>query len=140
MEKDWVNEQKQFQQLTILEKIEKRKSRSIYKQKCLQQCKRWNGPATSVEELHAILKLNPVKRGKIAQTELSFYQDTHNADVIQQPDLFKINGISHDKQYLNLCTLLAEHDLPRDFVLLPSNKDAATVLLFCNSADPTQPQ
>ena len=29
MEKDWVNEQKQFQQLTILEKIEKRKPFNI---------------------------------------------------------------------------------------------------------------
>ena len=28
---------------------------------------------------------------KIVQTELSFYRDTHKADVIQQPDLFKLN-------------------------------------------------
>ena len=37
-----------------------------------------------------------------------------------------------------MCALLAEHDLARDFVSLPSNKDAATVLLSCNSADLTQ--
>ena len=134
MEKDWVDKQKQFQQLKILETNEKGKNQSMYTQKCLQQCKRWNGHATSVEELHTILNSNPDKREKIVRTELSFYRDTHKADVIQQPDLFKINGISHDEQLLNLCTL----QLARDFVSLPSNKDAATVLLSCNSADPTQ--
>ena len=104
----------------------------------MQQCKQWNGPANSVEELHAILNSNPDKREKIVQTELSFYQDTHKADVIKQTDLFKINGISHDEQLLNLCSLLAEHDLACGFISIPSNKDAATVLLSCNSADLTQ--
>ena len=37
----------------------------------MQQCKRWNRPATSAEELHTILNLNPDKREKIVQTELS---------------------------------------------------------------------
>ena len=37
----------------------------------------------------------------------------------------------------NLCALLAEHDLACDFVSLPSNKDVVTVLLSCNSVDPT---
>ena len=37
-----------------------------------------------------------------------------------------------------MSAFLAEHDLARDFVSLPSNKDAATVLLSCNSANPTQ--
>ena len=104
----------------------------------MQQCKQWNGPANSVEELHAILNSNPDKREKIVQTELSFYQDTHKADVIKQTDLFKINGISHDEQLLNLCSLLAEHDLACGFISIPSNKDAATMLLSCNSADLTQ--
>ena len=84
MERDWVNEQKQFQQLKILEKIEKGKNQIKHTQKFLQQCKQWNGPATSVEELHTILNLNPDKREKIVQTELSFYRDTHKAAVIQQ--------------------------------------------------------
>lgn len=136
MEKDWIDEQKQFHQLKILEKIEKGKNQSMYTQKCLQQCKGWNGPATSVEELHTILNSNPDKRVKIVRTELSFYRDTHKADVIQQPDLFKINNISHEEQLLNLCALLAEHDPARNFVSLPSNKDAATVL-SSNSTDPT---
>ena len=37
-----------------------------------------------------------------------------------------------------MSAFLAEHDLAHDFILLPSNKDAATVLLPCNSADPTE--
>ena len=135
MEKDWVDEQKQFLQLKIQEKIEKGKNQSRYTQKCLQQCKGWNGPATSVEELHTILNLNPDNREKIVRTELSFYRDAHKADVIQQPDLFKINNISHEEQLLNLCALLGEHDPGRDYVSLPSNKDAATVL--SNSTDST---
>ena len=93
----WVDEQKQFQQLKILEKTEKGKNQSMYTQKCLQQCKQWNRPATSVEELRTIWNSNADKREKIIRTELSFYRDTHKADVIQQPDLFKINGISHDE-------------------------------------------
>ena len=108
MEKDWVDRQKQFHQLKILEKIEKGKNQSKYTQKCLQQCKKRKGPATSVEELHSILNSYPDQRDRIVRTELSFYRDTHKAEVIQQPDLFKIYNISHDEQLLNLCALLAE--------------------------------
>ena len=39
-------------------------------------------------------------REKIVVTELSFYRDTHKANVMQQPDLIKINGISHDEQFM----------------------------------------
>ena len=84
-------------------RLKKEKNQIKYTQKFLQQCKQWNGPATSVEELHTILNLNPDKREKIVQTELSFYRDTHKAAVIQQQDFFKINGISRDEQLLNLC-------------------------------------
>ena len=59
MEKDWTEKQKQFHEIKISEKIEKGKNQSMYTQKCLQQCKGWNEPATSVEELHMILKSNP---------------------------------------------------------------------------------
>ena len=110
MENDWTEKQKQFHEIKIVEKIEKGKNQSMYTQKCLQQCKGWKGPATSVEELHMILKSNPNKREKIVRTELSFYRDTHKADVIHQPDLFRISNISYDEQLLNLCFLLAEHN------------------------------
>lgn len=74
----------------------------MFTQKCLQQCKAWNGPTTSVEELHAILNSNPDKRMKTVRPELSLYQDTHKADAIQQPDLFKINIISQEQPLLSL--------------------------------------
>ena len=54
---------------------------------------------------------------------------------MQQPDLLKKMALVMMNK---LCALLAEHDLACDFVLLPSNKDVVTVLLSCNSADPTQ--
>ena len=49
----------------------------------------------SIQEFQ--LNSNLQNREKTVRTELSFYQDTHNADVIQQPDLFQIKGISHDE-------------------------------------------
>ena len=42
--------------------------------------------------------------------------------------MFRIHNISYDEQLLNLCALL-EHNPAHDYVSLPSNKDAATVLL-----------
>ena len=127
MEKDWVNEQKKFQQLKITEKIQ-----SINTQNACSSVN--NGM-----DLQLVLKNSKQLwtwiqiREKIVRTELFFYWDTNKkTDVVQQPDLFKINGISHDKQLLNLCVLLPEHDLANDFVLLLSNKDAATKLLSQN--------
>ena len=57
-----------------------RTSQYIYK-KGLKQCKQWSGPATSVEELNTISNSNPDKREKIVVAELSFYRDTHKANV-----------------------------------------------------------
>ena len=134
MEKDWVGEQKELQKLKILEKIERGKQSSQYTQKCLQQCKEWKGPATSVEELNAILIANTDRKEKIVRIELSYYRDTHKPDVIEQPDLFKIQKISYDEQLLNLCSLLAVH-VPC-YVSLPSNKDAE-IVLSSSSSDPS---
>ena len=129
MEKEWVGEQKQLQVMKILEKIEKGKKQSKYTLKCLQLCKSWNGPATSVEELNSILKANGDNMEKIVRIELSYYRDTHKADVLYQPELFRINNISHDDQLLNLCALLSGNDPMAGYVTLPSNSDAAKVIL-----------
>ena len=45
----------------------------MYAKKNLQQRKEWNGPTTSVEELHGVLNSNPGKAVKTLKTELSFY-------------------------------------------------------------------
>ena len=137
MEKDWVDKQKEFHKLKILEKIEKGKNQSRYTVKCLQLCKGWKGPATSVEELNEILKINPDKRERIVRIELSYYRDTHKADVIQQPELFKINNITHEEQLLNLCALLVDHDPARKYVSLPSNNDVTLALSSLRSTGST---
>ena len=119
----WVGEQKQFQTQKILEKIQKGKNQNKYTQKCLQLCKSWKGPVTSVEEL-----ANPDKVEKIVWMELTYYRDTHKSDIVQQPDLFKINKIVHEEQLLNLCALLSGQDPMSGFVTLPSNSEAEKVL------------
>ncbi|QQP53646.1 Hypothetical protein FKW44_006187, partial [Caligus rogercresseyi] len=90
-------------------RLKKEKS-DEYTQKCLQACKSWGGPATTVEELNKILQERSDTAEKILRTELSYYRDTHKADVIQQPDLFRVNNISSDDQLLNFCALLSGND------------------------------
>ena len=58
MKTAWIAEQKTLQQQKILEKIERGRLQSLYTHKCLQACKSWAGPVTSVEELNDILKKN----------------------------------------------------------------------------------
>ena len=48
----------------------------------IQLCKSWNWPATSIDELRGILKANCGKAEKIVQIDLSYYQDSHKADVV----------------------------------------------------------
>ena len=56
-------------------------------------------------------------------TESQIYRDTHKADVIQNPDLFRMNTISYEDQLLNLCALLAEQDPEQAYITLPTNGD-----------------
>ena len=72
-----------------------------------------------------ILKNNPDQKEKILRTELSYYRDTHKADVTQTPDLFKTNNISYEDQLVNFCALLADQDPSKAYASLPSNNDVA---------------
>ena len=74
-----------------------------------------------------ILKNNPDQKEKILRTELSYYRDTHKADVTQTPDLFKTNNISYEDQLVNFCALLADQDPSKAYASLPSNNDVAKV-------------
>ncbi|QQP53849.1 Hypothetical protein FKW44_006477 [Caligus rogercresseyi] len=56
METRWVAEQKTYNTQRILAKIEKGKNQTKYTQKCLQACKSWGGPTTTVEELNKVLQ------------------------------------------------------------------------------------
>ena len=106
----------------------KKKKQSKYTQKCLYLCKSWNRPAIRIDELREILKANCGKAENIVQIELSYYRGTYKADVVQQPDLFSINKISHEERLLNLCALLSEHEPLSNYVTLPSNADAETLV------------
>ena len=82
MEKKQVDTQKHFQTAKIFEKSEKGKNQSKYTQKYIELCKSWNWPATNIDELREILKVNCGKAEKIVQIDLSYYQDSHKADVV----------------------------------------------------------
>ena len=80
----------------IVEKLKKGKDQALYTLKLLQQCKTWNGPATSVEEVYSILQPNPENAEKIVCTEIAYYRDTHKTEVMYRPELFKLNRITHE--------------------------------------------
>jgi hypothetical protein len=128
MEKEWYNEQKQLHNIRIGEKIEKGKKSSQYTQKCLQLCKGWGGPATSVEELHQILRSHPDMKEKIVRNEVIYYRDTHKSDVLYNPSMFKVNNNSHEERLVNLCALLAEQGSSDASTSLPTNRDAEVAL------------
>ena len=99
-----------------------------YTQKCLQLCKSWNGPATSINELSEILKANCGKAEKTVRIELTYCRDTHKADPVQEPDLFKMNTISHGEKLHNLHALLSQHEPMANYVTKASNADAENLL------------
>ncbi|QQP34982.1 Hypothetical protein FKW44_023068, partial [Caligus rogercresseyi] len=108
-----------------------------YTQKCLQACKSWGGPSTTVEELNKILQERSDTAEKICAQSCLTYRDTHKADVIQQPDLFRVNNISSDDQLLKFCALLSGNDPMSGYVNLPSNKDVLKLLPSCETNQPT---
>ena len=117
-----------------MEKLDKAKNQAEYTLKLLRLCKTRNGPATSVKELHEILKSNSEKAEKIVRTELSYYRDTHKSDVLNHPDLYKLNKVLHEERLVNLGVLLAGNSSSLGSVSLPSNDDAIKVLK--TSVDP----
>ena len=128
MESKWYNEQKQLLHIRIAEKIEKGKKKSQYTLKCLQLCKGWGGPATSVEELHQILSSHPDLKEKIVRNELIYYRDTHKSDILDNPAMFKVNKNSHEERLVNLCSLLAGQGSSHSGTQLPTNRDAEIAL------------
>ena len=130
----WVENQKALGTQRILDKLEKGKNQSKYTQKCLQMCKSWGGTATTVEELNLILEERRDMADTILRTEISYYHDTHRADVIHQPELYRVNNISLDDKLINLCALLSDNDP----IALPSNKDVLKVIPSCKGNQSTE--
>ena len=66
--------------------------------KLLKDCKTWNGPVTSSNELINILKTCPCQQRFILRTELAYCMHTHKTKKTQMPDLFKQNRISDEEK------------------------------------------
>ena len=58
---------------------------------------------------------------------MAYYRDTHRADVIADPHLFKLNKLSHEDRLGNLCILLAG-TLVNAPIDLPKISDALAAL------------
>ena len=87
-----------------------------------------------MEELHNILKNNATIKEKIICIELKYYRDTHKSEVMQNPELFKINNISYEDQLVNLCALLADDENNQAAnVILPSNNEVLSSLGLASS-------
>ena len=111
----------------IKEKIEKGKKRDQYVQKRLKLCKSWGGSVVSVEELHSILKSRPNQKEVIVRTELIYFRESHKSEVLYNPELFKVNGNTHEERLTNLCALVAEDD-ECSLCSLPTNADALLIV------------
>ena len=125
-EKIWTDEQMIIHKQKIEEKLKQAEKQGQYTNKLLGQCKSWNGPVTSVEELNAILKKRATNAEEIVKTELTYYRNTHRSEVVASPLLFKLNKVSHEERLTNLCILLGgmSHSLTK----LPDNHNALSAL------------
>ena len=124
-EKVWTDQQMILHKQKIEEKIRLAEKQGQYTNKLLTQCKSWNGPITSVEELNVILKGKP-NAEEIVKTELTYYRNTHRSEVIASPNLFKLNKVSHEERLTNLCILLG--GMSNTVTRLPDNRDALSAL------------
>ena len=134
--KKWDDTQRQKQKERIKLKAMKTAKSKDYIRKLLSDCKTWSGPCTSGEELLAVIKARPCKAEFIVKIEMAYYAHTHKMDKIQRPDLFRLNGITHDEKLENLVVLLSDdNDNSRASVAnLPNNDDILKALSFTNSA------
>jgi hypothetical protein len=132
MEKDWTAAQSVLATGKIEEKRAKGANHKNYICKLLAQCKSWNGPFTSAEEMDRILSIHGDIEEKIVRTELNYYKHTHKADVAARPELFKVNMVGHQERLENLLTLLTDdgNDATNPYTPsdLPSNQDALNIL------------
>ena len=65
----------------------------------------------------------------VVNTELTHYVHTHKADKIARPELFKLNGISHEEKLENLAILLDDSDTSTSTIAnLPTSDDVFAIL------------
>ena len=97
----------------------------------LIDCKTWNGPVTSGEELIKAMKSRPSQEKFILRTELAYYTHTHRTDKIQRPELYQQNGIDQEEKLENMLILLSDkyEHCHATTANLPTNEDAVQALL-----------
>ena len=65
----------------------------------------------------------------ILLTELAYYAHSHKTNKLGRPDLFRLNGISHEEKLTNLAILLSEDCISAHTVAdLATNDDVIAVL------------
>jgi hypothetical protein len=73
-------------------------------------CKTWGGPCTNANELKMALKLCKLKKipiKKILRSEISFRKITTPRDVIERPQLYKLNKLTEIQLEENFIILLS---------------------------------
>ena len=124
-ERKWTKEQKQKLKERIQLKLAKGRKAKDYSKRLQQECKTWGGPFTSVSELQNSLKKHPDIEHRIVKTEMAYYAHSNKVEKIARPDLFRLNGISHDEKLENLALLLDEDvdSSVKSVVDLPTNEE-----------------
>ena len=98
-------------------------------QKRLKLCKSWGEPVLSVEELCSIFKSHSDQNEVFVRSELIYFRESHKSEVLYNPELFKVNGNTHEERLLNLCALVAKDDeCSKSLCSLPTNADAALIV------------
>ena len=122
-------QQEKLKKNKLEQKQRKARKQKITQKKLLQNCKSWSGPCTPVEELQQILKKKCDQDFQIVKTELAYYAHTHKANKLGSPDLFRLNGISHEEKLTDLVIMLSENCISaRTVADLPTNDDVVAVL------------
>ena len=91
-ETNWDDQQKIKLQLQLTEEVENGRKTQDYIKTMLVDCKTWDGPCASVDELELIPRQNPDRSCKIIKTEMAFYSHTHKVS-----NQIKLNGITSKK-------------------------------------------
>ena len=110
-----------------------------YQDRLLIKCKTWGGPSTNIEELEEILSERPNMQEIIVRTELSYYRQCHRSDIINQKELYKLNGISHVEHMENLFIILGGNNvILGSNARLPTNNEALQLFSLANVDSVTQ--
>jgi hypothetical protein len=101
----------------------------------LQTCRTWGGPCTTVQELKMGIQLCKIKKvplKKMLKSEISMRKVTSPRDVIDRPQLYKLNKLTEDELQRNFTTILQTkfkdvQEMPDEDDILNIIKDAFNI-------------